>query len=244
VVTEAGFGSDLGAEKFFNIKCRVGGLKPAAVVLVVTKQAIKKNGYDNISKHLGNINLFGVPVVIAINRKANDSDKDVSLIEANCARFENIKCVVSEVWAKGGKGGEALAKAVMELCEQKSKFYCLYDLKSSLKDKVETIAKKIYGAAGVKFTNEAMADLKLMEKVGLSNVPVCIAKTQYSLSDNPEAFGRPKGFKITVRGIKASAGAGFVVAYTGKVLTMPGLPKRPAAEDMDVSEDGKIKGLF
>jgi len=245
VVTEAGFGSDLGAEKFFNIKCRAGGLKPAAVVLVVTKQAIKVNGYNNIEKHLENVRHFGVPVVIAINRKAKDTDEDVRIIKANCeALFDEVKCVSAEIWAKGGKGGEELAEAVIKLCQHKSKFNYLYPLEVPLKEKIRLIAKKIYGAFGVNFSVEALADLKLLEKSGLTNVPVCIAKTQYSLSDDPKVLGRPENFNITVTRLKPSAGAGFVVAYTGKIMTMPGLPKHPAAENMDVSEDGKITGLF
>lgn len=243
VVTEAGFGSDLGAEKFFNIKCRVGKLKPAAVVLVVTKQALKLHGYDNLEKHIENLKNFGVPVVIAINRKAKDSDQDIRIIQANCSIFE-LPCVVSDVWAKGSKGGVDLAKAVIEACKQKAKFQYLYDLKTPLEKKIELIAKQVYGAAGVKFEDEAQEDLKFLEKHGFSVLPICMAKTQYSLSDDAEKFGKPKNFKITVKRLKASAGAGFIVAYTGKILTMPGLPKHPAAENMDVSEDGKIKGLF
>ncbi|MFH1826282.1 MAG: formate--tetrahydrofolate ligase [bacterium] len=244
VVTEAGFGTDLGAEKFFNIKCRVGGLKPAAVVLVVTKQALKAHGYDNLSRHLKNVQAFGIPVVIAINKKGTDTDKDMDLIKANCVRFEGIPCVVSDVWARGGKGGAELAKTVVDLCQQKSKLVFSYAEKTPLQGKIETIAKQVYGAVGVNFTPEAQEDLELMAEIGLANVPVCIAKTQYSLSDNSSLSGRPKNFKITVTKVKPSAGAGFVVAYTGKIMTMPGLPKHPAAEDMDVSEDGKIKGLF
>jgi formate--tetrahydrofolate ligase len=243
VVTEAGFGTDLGAEKFFNIKCRVGGLKPAAAVLVVTKQAIERHGYENVAKHVENIKLFGVPVVIAINRKLGDSEEDLQEIKNKCSKFD-VECVVSEVWEEGGKGGKDLAEAVIDLCKQKSKFKYLYDLKSSLREKIEAIAKNIYGADGVNFTDGALQDIERLEKIGISDLPICMAKTQYSLSDSSKVYGRPKGFKITVRELKPSAGAGFVVAYTGAIMTMPGLPLHPAAEKMDISEDGKIKGLF
>ena len=243
VVTEAGFGTDLGAEKFFNIKCRVGGLRPAAAVLVVTKQAIDRHGYENIAKHIENIRLFGVPVVIALNRKLSDSERDLQEIKSKCSKFK-VDCVVSEVWGKGGKGGKDLAGAVVGASKEKSKFKYLYDLNASLKEKIETIATKIYGADGVDFTGGAQKDLEHLEEYGLSSVPVCVAKTQYSLSDQPKVYGRPKGFKITVRELKPSAGAGFVVAYTGAIMTMPGLPLHPAAENMDITEDGKIKGLF
>lgn len=243
VVTEAGFGTDLGAEKFFNIKCRVGKLKPSAAVLVVTKQAIDRHGYENVQKHLENIRVFGVPTVIAINKKANDTKQDLQEIESNCSKF-GVECVISDVWAKGGKGGKALAEAVVDLCKQNSKFKYLYELKNSLRDKIEKIAASIYGADGVDYTDNALKNIETLEKLGLSDLPICVAKTQYSLSDNAKVYGRPKGFKITVRELKPSAGAGFIVAYTGTVLTMPGLPKHPAAENMDVTEEGRIKGLF
>ncbi len=243
VVTEAGFGSDLGAEKFFNIKCRVGRLKPAATVLVVTKQAIERHGYDNVAKHVANLKLFNVPVVIALNKKQADAKHDVAEILNNCRKFE-VECVESDVWQKGGDGGSELARVVMGLCKKKFKFNYLYKLDSSLKYKLEILATDIYGAEGVSFTDEAIKDLETLDKNGLSQLPVCVAKTQYSLSDDPKLYGRPKGFKITVSGLKPSAGAGFIVAYTGKIMTMPGLPKHPAAENMDISEDGKIKGLF
>jgi formate--tetrahydrofolate ligase len=243
VITEAGFGTDLGAEKFFDIKCRIGNLKPAAAVLVVTSRAIERHGYENVAKHVENIRLFGVPVVIAINRRANDSEKDIERMRKQC---ENLRapCILSEVWEKGGKGGKTLAKAVIEASKGKTNFKPLYDLNASLKDKIETIAVRIYGADGVNWTEKAQADLELLTSIGMGNVPVCIAKTQYSLSDDPKVYGRPRGFKITVRELKPSAGAGFVVAFTGDIMTMPGLPKHPAAENMDISEEGKIKGLF
>jgi formate--tetrahydrofolate ligase len=243
VVTEAGFGSDLGAEKFFNIKCRVGNLKPSAVVLVVTKQAIERNGYENVAKHVENLQLFGVPIVIAINKKSKDTKAEIDEVQKRCERL-GVPTVVSDVWKNGGKGGKDLAKAVMEACKQKSTFNYLYDVKVPIKEKIETIAKKIYGADGVNYTERALLDIEKLDEVGLSSLPICMAKTQYSLSDNKNAYGRPTGFKITVRELKPSAGAGFIVAYTGAILTMPGLPKHPAAENMDVSEDGKIKGLF
>lgn len=243
VITEAGFGTDLGAEKFFNIKCRVGGLKPSATVLVVTKQAINRHGYENIEKHLENLKFFGVPVVIAINKKLNDTVQELNEIKNKCAKFR-VSCVISELWEKGGRGGKDLAKTVTELCREKTKFKYLYELKSSIKEKIETIAKKIYGADGVNFSDGALKDIELLEKNNMSDLPMCMAKTQYSLSDNSKVYGRPKGFKITVRELKPSAGAGFIVAYTGAIMTMPGLPLHPAAENMDVTEDGKIKGLF
>jgi formate--tetrahydrofolate ligase len=242
-VTEAGFGSDLGAEKFFDIKCREGKLKPAAVVLVVTQQAIEKHGYENVAKHIENIQFFGLPLVIAINCKKKDSVKETHYIQTQCSKF-NLPCVTSEVWEKGGKGGVELAKQVIDLCKQESKFKYLYPIDLSIKEKLETIAAKIYGADGVNYTEEALKDLELLERIGFTEVPVCVAKTQYSLSDDPKAFGRPKGFMITVRELKPSAGASFVVAYTGAIMTMPGLPKHPAAENMDITEEGKITGLF
>jgi formate--tetrahydrofolate ligase len=243
VVTEAGFGTDLGAEKFFNIKCRVGKLKPSAAVLVVTKQAIDRHGYENVRKHVENLGIFGVPTVIAINKKANDTKQDLQEIESNCSKF-GVECVISDVWAKGGKGGKTLAEAVVNLCRQNSKFKYLYELNTPLKEKIDKIAAGIYGADGVDYTEDALKNIETLERLGLSNLPICVAKTQYSLSDNAKVYGRPKGFRITVRELKPSAGAGFIVAFTGAVLTMPGLPKHPAAENMDVSEDGKIKGLF
>jgi formate--tetrahydrofolate ligase len=243
VVTEAGFATDLGAEKFFDIKCRVAGLTPAAAVLVVTRQAIERNGYDNVAKHVENLQLFGVPVVIAVNRKANDSDADIAGIIAECVKL-GVPAEESDVWAKGGKGGKALAKAVVKATEQRSAFKPLYDLNLPLTEKIELIATRIYGADGVDYTAKAQADLALLAENGFGQVPVCIAKTQYSLSDNPKAYGRPRGFRITIRELKPSAGAGFVVALAGDIMTKPGLPKHPAAENMDVTADGKITGLF
>jgi len=250
VITEAGFGTDLGAEKFFDIKCRVGNLQPAAAVLIVTSQAIERNGYENVRKHVDNLQVFGVPVVIAINRRSNDSEKDIERMRKQCENMR-VPCVLSEVWEKGGKGGKALANAVVEASKGKTHlpagrhgFKPLYDLNTPLKDKIERIAVRIYGADGVNWEEKARADLELMNHIGMGHVPVCIAKTQYSLSDDPKVYGRPRGFKITIRELKPSAGAGFVVAFAGNIMTMPGLPKHPAAEKMDISDSGKIKGLF
>jgi formate--tetrahydrofolate ligase len=243
VVTESGFGTDLGAEKFFDIKCRIGKLKPAAAVLVVTRGAIERHGYENVAKHVENLQCFGVPVVIAINKKADDTAAGLQEIKARCLKL-GVPAVISDVWAKGGKGGKELAKAVKEACETKISFKLLYDLNETLKDKIEKIAIKIYGADGVNWTEQALSDLALLNNIGLGEVPVCIAKTQYSLSDDPKVFGRPRDFRITIRELKPSAGAGFVVAFAGNIMTMPGLPKHPAAENMDVTEDGRITGLF
>lgn len=243
VVTEAGFASDLGAEKFFDIKCRIAELNPSCAVIVVTKQAIDRHGYENVAKHIENIQLFGIPAVIAINRKANDSDGEIIKIKCECEKLGAV-AVSCEVWEKGGRGGKDLAKAVVNACDAKSNFKSLYALDLTIKEKIETIAKKIYGADGVEYSEKALADLELISKIGMQGSPVCIAKTQYSLSDNPKVFGRPQNFRITVRELRPSAGAGFVVALTGDIMTMPGLPKHPAAENMDVTDDGKITGLF
>ncbi|MBN3033258.1 MAG: formate--tetrahydrofolate ligase [Candidatus Saganbacteria bacterium] len=243
VVTEAGFATDLGAEKFFDIKCRAGKLKPAASVLVVTGGAIERHGYENVAKHVENLKMFGVPVVIAVNKKAKDTAAGLQEIRARCQKL-GVPAVISDVWAKGGKGGKELAQAVKAACKTKSTFKYLYDLNETLKDKIEKIAVKIYGADGVNWAEQAQKDLELLNGIGLGALPVCIAKTQYSLSDDPKVFGRPRGFRITIRELKPSAGAGFVVAFAGNIMTMPGLPKHPAAENMDVTEDGKITGLF
>ncbi|MFA4967497.1 MAG: formate--tetrahydrofolate ligase [Candidatus Margulisiibacteriota bacterium] len=243
VITEAGFGTDLGAEKFFDIKCRTGNLKPAAAVLVVTKQAVEKHGYENVKKHLENIQAFGVPVVIAINKKLNDSEKEIAEMVQKCSEF-GVDCIVSDIWAKGGKGGLELGEKVVRISGDRGRFKYLYELDETIQAKLLKIATRIYGADGVNYTDEALKDIELLEKIGFTNVPVCVAKTQYSLSDDPKVYGRPRGFKITVRELKPSAGAGFVVAYTGAIMTMPGLPKHPAAENMDITESGKITGLF
>ena len=261
VVTEAGFGADLGAEKFFDIKCRLAGLSPDAVVIVATVRALKMNGgvpkdelsaenldalrkgAANLEKHIENIGKFGLPAVVAVNVFPTDTEAELSLLEELCARL-GAKCVRSEVWAKGGEGGLALADAVTEALGKPADFHPIYDAKKSIAEKIETIAKEIYGADGVDFTPEAKKQMAEMEALGMTETPVCMAKTQYSFSDNPVLLGRPSGFRITVRELRASCGAGFVVALTGNVLTMPGLPKVPAAMGMDISEDGVITGLF
>ncbi|MFA4884153.1 MAG: formate--tetrahydrofolate ligase [Candidatus Margulisiibacteriota bacterium] len=243
VVTEAGFASELGAEKFFDIKCRVAGFSPSAAVLVVTKQAIERHGYENVKKHLENIRHYGLPAVIAINRKENDTADELAVIKSECSKL-GVPVVVSDVWAKGGSGGKELAKAVIAAADNKSDFKLLYSLKDPIKEKINKIATEIYGAEGVEWTEQAEADIKFLNEQKLADLPVCIAKTQYSLSDNPKVYGRPAGFKITIRELKPSAGAGFIVAYAGDIMTMPGLPKHPAAENMDITEDGKIVGLF
>ena len=261
VVTEAGFGADLGAEKFFDIKCRLAGLAPDAVVIVATVRALKMNGgaaksdlgtenldalrrgAANLEKHIENIGKFGVPAVVAVNVFPTDTEAELALLEEICARL-GAKCVRSEVWAKGGAGGLALADAVTEALGKRADFHPVYDAKASIAEKIETIAQEIYGAEGVDFTDAAKKQLAEMEALGMTETPVCMAKTQYSLSDNPALLGRPASFRITVRELRASCGAGFVVALTGNILTMPGLPKTPAAMGMDITEDGVITGLF
>ena len=261
IVTEAGFGADLGAEKFFDIKCRLAGLSPDAVVIVATVRALKMNGgvpkdelsaenldalrkgAANLEKHIENIGKFGLPAVVAVNVFPTDTEAELSLLEELCARL-GAKCVRSEVWAKGGEGGLALADAVTEALGKPADFHPIYDAKKSIAEKIEMIAKEIYGADGVDFTPEAKKQMAEMEALGMTETPVCMAKTQYSFSDNPVLLGRPSDFRITVRELRASCGAGFVVALTGNVLTMPGLPKVPAAMGMDISEDGVITGLF
>ena len=261
VVTEAGFGADLGAEKFFDIKCRLAGLVPDAVVIVATVRALKMNGgvpkdalgtenldalkqgAANLEKHIENIGKFGLPAVVAVNVFPTDTEAELSLLEELCACL-GAKCVRSEVWAKGGAGGLALADAVEEAIAKPSNFHPIYDEKKSIAEKIETIAREIYGADGADFTPEAKKQLAEMETLGMTETPVCMAKTQYSFSDNPALLGRPTGFRITVRELRASCGAGFVVALTGSVLTMPGLPKQPAAMGMDITEDGVVTGLF
>ena len=261
VVTEAGFGADLGAEKFFDIKCRLAGLKPDAVVIVATVRALKMNGgvpkdalgtenldalkkgAANLEKHIENIGKFGVPAVVAVNVFPTDTEAELLLLEDLCARL-GAKCARSEVWAKGGAGGLALADAVEDALGRTADFHPVYDEKASIAEKIETIAREIYGANGVDFTPEAQKQMAEMETLGMTETPVCMAKTQYSLSDNPALLGRPAGFRITVRELRASCGAGFVVALTGNILTMPGLPKVPAAMGMDITEDGVITGLF
>ena len=261
VVTEAGFGADLGAEKFFDIKCRLAGLKPDTAVIVATVRALKMNGgvpkdelgtenldalkrgAANLEKHIENIGKFGVPAVVAVNVFPTDTEAELLLLEDLCARL-GAQCARSEVWAKGGAGGLALADSVEDALGRTADFHPIYDAKKSIAEKIEIIAREIYGADGVDFTPEAQKQMAEMETLGMTETPVCMAKTQYSLSDNPALLGRPAGFRITVRELRASCGAGFVVALTGNILTMPGLPKVPAAMGMDITEDGVITGLF
>lgn len=261
-ITEAGFGADLGAEKFFDIKCRYAGLKPDAVVLVATVRALKmhggvpktelatpdveavKRGIVNLEKHIENIKQYGLPLVVAINAFAQDTPEELEAIRSHCAAH-GVNVALSEVFAKGGEGGIELAKEVVALSTSgKADFKLLYGEELSLKEKIETIAKKIYGAVGVNYTKEANNALKDFEKMGYGHLPVCMAKTQYSFSDDPALLGRPEGFEITIKNCRIAAGAGFVVVLTGDIMTMPGLPKVPAAEKIDVSDDGVISGLF
>ena len=260
-VTEAGFGSDLGAEKFFDIKCRKAGLTPSAVVLVATVRALKYNGgvpkaelgtenlealekgIVNLGVHIGNMQKYGVPVVVAINRFGADTDAELKFIEDYCTGL-GADFALSEVFSKGGKGGIELAEKVVAAADKPSGFRPLYDTALPIKEKIETIAKNIYGADGVTYTAAADKAIAEIEKLGIGDLPVCIAKTQYSLSDDPAKLGRPQGFNITVRDARLSNGAGFVVVYTGDIMTMPGLPKVPAAEKIDVDADGRITGLF
>ena len=261
VVTEAGFGADLGAEKFFDIKCRYAGLKPDVAVIVATVRALKMNGgvaKDNLAeenldalkagsanllRHLDNVAKYGVPAVVAINRFPTDTEAELELLRDLC-KEKGIDVVLSEVWAKGGEGGMELAKEVINICEnQKSDFHTLYDVNDSIEDKMNTIATEIYGADGVDFTADALKQVRELEKLGLDRLPICVAKTQYSFTDDPKKLGAPKNFRITVREVKVSAGAGFIVALTGSIMTMPGLPKVPAANGMDILSDGTIIGL-
>jgi len=250
-VTEAGFGSELGAEKFFDIVCRTGGFKPDAVVMVVSIKALKRNGegdvkkgLPNLEKHLENIAYFGVPVIVAINHFNDDTNKELTIVEEYCAS-KQIPVAVVDVWQQGGEGGIELAGKLVSLIHNNpSHFKYLYNLNMPVKEKIETIAKKMYGAGRVVYTVTAERDIKLCEELGLDNLPICIAKTQYSLSDDPQCRGRSDGFKITVREIKFSAGAGFLVPMTGKLTTMPGLPATPSAEHIDINRSGKITGLY
>lgn len=259
-ITEAGFGSDLGAEKFFDIKCRFANLEPSAVVIVATVRALKYNGgvskndlkseniaalqkgIVNLGAHIENMNKFGIPVVVAINKFDTDTEAELDYIKDFCNKFNTV-CVVTDVFSKGGNGGIDLALKVCEACKKESKFTQLYPTNISVKDKIEKIAKEIYGACGVNYTAEANKSLLEIERLS-SNKPVCIAKTQYSLSDDPSKLARPKNFEITVRNVSLSNGAGFIVVYTGNIMTMPGLPKEPAANKIDIDNDGNIKGLF
>ncbi|MBE6954714.1 MAG: formate--tetrahydrofolate ligase [Ruminococcaceae bacterium] len=261
-VTEAGFGADLGAEKFLDIKCRYAGLTPDAVVIVATVRALKYNGgvpkaelgvenlealekgLPNLLKHVENITkVYGLPAVVAINRFTQDTDAELEMIRAACAKY-GVNVALSEVWAKGGEGGLELAQEVMKLFRRKNKFAFSYPLDLPLREKIEMLSQRVYGADGVDFTAAAAKELDRLEKLGFGGLPVCMAKTQYSLSDDPKKLGRPTGFRITVSKAKVSAGAGFVVVQTGEIMTMPGLPKVPAAEGIDVDDEGRITGLF
>ena len=261
VVTEAGFGADLGAEKFLDIKCRFAGISPDAVVIVATVRALKmhgglskkelekvdmtalKKGMANLAKHIENVQKFGLPAVVAVNAFPTDTSEELDFVRRECEAL-GAEVALSEVWAKGGEGGEALAEKVEAALQKKADFRYIYDEKETIPQKIGKIAREIYGAAGVDFTKEAQRELEELEALGFDKMPVCMAKTQYSLSDDAALLGRPEGFRITVRELRLAAGAGFVVALTGSILTMPGLPKHPAAMDMDITEDGRITGLF
>ena len=260
-VTEAGFGADLGAEKFLDIKCRIGNLKPDCIVIVATLRAIKynggaslenltnenteavKKGLANLGVHIENMKKYGVPVVVALNHFSDDSEKEILKIKEYCLQQE-AEFSVADIHSKGGSGGIDLAQKVCNLCEQKSNFQMLYSDELSIKDKILKISKEIYRADGVEYSSEAESAIKEIEKLGKSHLPVCIAKTQYSISDNPALLGNPTNFNIHVKDISISSGAGFIVVITGKILKMPGLPKHPAAEKIDIDINGKIKGLF
>jgi len=254
-ITEAGFGSELGAEKFFDIVCRVGNLKPDAVVMVVSIKALKRHGMgknldavekglSNLEKHLENISYFGVPAIVAINHFSGDKAEEIDFVENYCIS-KNIPCAVVDVWQDGGEGGVELAGKLVSLIHNTpSKFHYLYDVNLPIKEKIEIIAKKMYGADRVVYTVAAEQDVKLCHKLGLDKLPICIAKTQFSLSDDSELLGRPEKFKVTVREIKFSAGAGFLVPMTGKITTMPGLPAKPISEKIDIDNNGKISGMY
>lgn len=261
-ITEAGFGADLGAEKFFDIKCRYAGLKPDAVVLVATVRALKmhggvpkselqtpnveavKKGIVNLEKHIENVKKFGVPLVVAINIFAQDTPEELEAVREHCAKH-GVNVALSDVFARGGEGGVELAKEVIALAESgQADFHPIYPLEMSLKEKIETVAKEIYGADGVNYSKDAEKALKEFEDLGYGNLPICMAKTQYSFSDDQNLLGRPSGFTITIKNCRISAGAGFIVVLTGDIMTMPGLPKVPAAEKIDVSDEGVISGLF
>ena len=262
VVTEAGFGADLGAEKFLDIKCRVAGLKPSACVVVATVRALKmhggieksdlaaenlealEKGLPNLLRHVGNMkNVYGLPTVVALNRFPTDTDAEIACVLEACKK-PGVNTVLSTVWAEGGKGGEDLAREVVRLCEQPNSFDYCYDAARPIKEKIETIVRRIYGGSGVTYTPEAEGEIERLTALGFDKTPVCMAKTQYSFSDDAKLLGAPEGFTVTVRNVKVSAGAGFVVVLTGNILTMPGLPPVPAAEKIDVDEHGNITGLF
>ena len=262
VVTEAGFGADLGAEKFLDIKCRMADIRPSAVVVVATVRALKhhggvskadlgtenlsalEKGLPNLLQHVENITkCFGLPAVVAINRFPTDTEAELKLVEDKCRQL-GVNVALSEVWGKGGEGGIALAEEVVRLCEEPNDFHFTYELDCSIRDKLQAIAQKIYHADDVKFLPAAEKEMKQLEDLGFGDLPICVAKTQYSFSDDQSLLGAPRGFNLTVRNLKVSAGAGFIVALTGNIMTMPGLPKKPAAENIDVDASGKITGLF
>ena len=262
VVTEAGFGADLGAEKFLDIKCRMADIRPSAVVVVATVRALKhhggvskadlgtenlsalEKGLPNLLQHVENITKgFGLPAVVAINRFPTDTEAELKLVEDKCRQL-GVNVALSEVWGKGGEGGIALAEEVVRLCEEPNDFHFTYELNCSIHEKLQAIAQKIYHADDVKFLPAAEKEMKQLEDLGFGNLPICVAKTQYSFSDDQSLLGAPRGFDLTVRNLKVSAGAGFIVALTGNIMTMPGLPKKPAAENIDVDASGKITGLF
>ncbi len=261
-VTEAGFGADLGAEKFFDIKCRLSGLKPSAVVIVATIRALKmhgglcknelssenikalKDGMPNLVRHIKNIKeVYKLPCIVAVNKFPTDTEREIEVVMSECRKLDT-DVVLSDVWARGGEGGKDLAAEVVKLCEKKNDFSFCYDASSSIEEKISAIAKRVYGGDGVQFLPNAKKQIAELEKLGFSNLPVCIAKTQYSFSDDPSKLGAPDNFQIIVKNVKVSAGAGFIVALTGDIMTMPGLPKKPAAENIDIDENGKITGLF
>ncbi|HPO76314.1 MAG TPA: formate--tetrahydrofolate ligase [Thermoclostridium caenicola] len=261
-ITEAGFGADLGAEKFFDIKCRYGGLKPSAAVLVASVKALKYNGgvkkdqlacenlaaleagIPNLKRHVDNIRKFGVPVIVAINRFPTDTPQEIELIREKC-RSWGVESAVADVFARGGEGGLELARKLCDLIDrEESDFKPVYDVNLPVKDKIERICTEIYGAGGVAYSSRALKDIKTIEEMGMGKLPICMAKTQFSLSDNPALLGAPSGFTITVNEVRLFAGAGFIVALTGDIMTMPGLPKDPAANHMDIDNEGRITGLF
>lgn len=262
MVTEAGFGADLGAEKFVDIKCRMSGLRPNAVILVATIKALKYNGgvakadlqdenlealekgLPNLLKHIENITkVYGLPAVVAINKFPADTEAELDLVREKCREL-GVNVAISDVWAEGGAGGRELAEEVIRLCEGESTMKFVYDTDAGVQEKIEAIAGKVYGADGVDYTPKALKEIKNLESIGLGGLPICMAKNQYSLTDDPKKLGRPEGFRITIRDVAASAGAGFLVALTGDIMKMPGLPKVPSAEKIDVDENGVISGLF
>ena len=261
-VTEAGFGADLGAEKFFDIKCRLGGLKPSAAVLVATVRALKMHGgvektdlngenvqaclrgIPNLMRHISNIkNVYKLPVTVAINKFPTDTDAEIGVIESECRKV-GVSVILSDAWAKGGSGAEELAREVVRLCEEENDFSFCYESETGIKDKIDAVVRRIYGGNGVIYTKKAEREISKLTELGFGGFPVCIAKTQYSFSDDAQRLGAPDGFEITVRNVRVSAGAGFIVVLTGDIMTMPGLPRVPAAEKIDVDENGVISGLF